>query len=166
VNMERSYSRRLWAPVAAAVLLLLANLPPAESRNEPRDAVFSEALATIRAANDDWLPAFKRRDAAALAAPYASDGLFITTSGQVLHGRLAVEQLYAERLASITRVVGGTLVQDGTARISDTLIYEWGHGTLTVEKSDGTQSTGGGPYLTVWHRGDDGKWQIIRNLIL
>jgi uncharacterized protein (TIGR02246 family) len=167
VNMRPSiYLRRLSGWISAVALLMLANFLPAEPNAEARDAVSPDALATIRAANEDWLPAFRRRDAAALAAPYASDGLFVTTGGQVLRGREAVEQMYARRLATITRVLGGKLVQDGTARVSETLVYEWGHGTLTVEKSDGTQSTGGGPYLTVWHRNNDGKWQITRNLVL
>jgi uncharacterized protein (TIGR02246 family) len=138
-----------------------AQAPPAQDGALPADA-----LSAIRAANDDWLPALKRGDAAAIAAPYAADGLFVTTSGEVVHGRDAVRELYAQRMAHIKKVMGGELVEEGTARVSDTLVYEWGHGTLTVQKEDGSESRGGGPYLTVWRRGSDGRWQISRNLVL
>jgi hypothetical protein len=44
-----------------------------------------------------------------------------------------VQQLYAQRIANIAAVLGGTAA---------------------------------GPYLTVWRRGAEGRWQIIRNLVL
>lgn len=159
-----------WRPTFAAALLasLLLACTSTPSRPQPMrgDAVPASAIATISAVNADWLPALIRGDAAALAAPYAEDGLFITTRGEVLRGGKAVQQLYAQRLAGIAHVVRGELVHEGSVRVSDSLVYEWGHGTLTVRKRDGTQSTGGGPYLTVWHREPDGHWRISRNLVL
>jgi ketosteroid isomerase-like protein len=98
-------------------------------------------------------------------APYADDGLFITPGGDVVRGRNAVQQLYAQRIANIAAVVKGELVHAGGTRVSDTLVYEWGRGSLSVQERDGTRSTAGGPYLTVWRRSAAGRWQIIRNLV-
>lgn len=124
------------------------------------------ADAAIRAANADWLPALRRADAGALAAPYAADGLFVTASGEVLRGRAAVERLYAQRLAAMARVLDGQLQHEGSVQVSEELVYEWGRGALSIERRDGTRSTSGGPYLTVWQRAAQGHWQIIRNLVL
>jgi len=136
-----------------------AGAAPASDAPTPADA-------TIRAANADWLPALRRADARALAAPYAPDGLFVTATGEALRGRAAVEQLYAQRLAAIARVLGGQLQHAGSVQVSDALVYEWGRGTLSVERRDGTRNSSGGPYLTVWQRATPGRWQIIRNLVL
>src|ERR1700684_812133 len=54
-----------------AVWLSSLAMPPAAppAGPEPRP----QAAAAIRAANADWLPAMRRADAAAIAAPYADD---------------------------------------------------------------------------------------------
>src|SRR5512146_2034366 len=77
-------------------------------------AVPAEALAQIKAANDGWLPALERQDAAAVAEPYADDAIFVTPTGEVARGRPGVEQLMKGRFAA-SRVVGGSLTQDGVS---------------------------------------------------
>lgn len=153
--------RRLLATLPLAALGA-AHAAHAEPAGDPPTA----ADAAIRAANADWLPALRRADAGALAAPYAPDGLFVTASGEVLRGRAAVEQLYRQRLAAIARVLGGELQHAGSVQVSEDLVYEWGRGTLSVERHDGTRSTSEGPYLTVWQRDAPASWRIIRNLVL
>jgi uncharacterized protein (TIGR02246 family) len=156
--------RRLLATLPLAALGVPCAVHGKQGR--PAQHAPTAADAAIRAANADWLPALRRADARALAAPYAADGLFVSSSGEVMRGRAAVEQLYAQRLAVMARVLGGQLQHEGSVQVSDDLVYEWGRGTLSVERHDGTRSTSGGPYLTVWQRTAQGRWQIIRNLVL
>jgi uncharacterized protein (TIGR02246 family) len=107
----------------------------------------------------------RRADAAAVAAPYAEDGLFIGVDGTVTRGREAIRNLYAARLATIERVVGGELKSDGSVQVDAALVYEWGHATLVVSKKDGSRAESGGGYLTVWRRNLAGRWEIIRNIV-
>jgi len=128
------------------------------------DDIPAEARQTIATANADWLPAMKRQDAAAVAAPYANDGLFVAATGQTAVGPEGVARLMRERFAA-TRVIDGSLVQDGL-RLEGTMIYEWGHADLRLARPSGGEVASSGRYLTVWKRGTNGRWMIIRNLSL
>jgi len=144
------------------LLLTLATLAgPAQAAT---DAIPPAARTAIEAANKDWVPAMQRRDAAAIAAAYAEDAVFVAANGVVAKGRAAIEQLMRDRFESMGRVVGGSIVQDGLSS-QGSLIYEWGHGTVDTERTGGvTRSTG--RYLTVWQASADGRWRIVRNLSL
>ncbi len=131
----------------------------------PQDAgVPADARTTIAAANAAWLPAMKARDANAIAAPYADDGIFVAATGTVATGRDAIARLMRERFATGT-VLSGELVQDGLTR-QGTMIYEWGHATWTVAAGGKPPTQARGRYLTVWRRSAAGRWQIARNLSL
>ena len=143
------------------MLVLLSTLGGAA----PQDAVVPpDARSTIAAANGDWVSALKRRDAAAIAAPYADDGIFVTAEGFVVKGRDGVAQLMRSRLDQMGSVVSGTIVQDGLTK-QGSLIYEWGHADVEYSRDGRTQHSRG-RYLTVWQQGPAGKWQIARNLSL
>lgn len=124
------------------------------------DAQIAAAKPAIEQANGDWLRALKAGDAAAIAAAYADDGVFVLPDGSQLAGRAAVEKLYARPTPGI--VVGG-IDSEGVACGADGLIYEWGQGRLVTRDADGREQTRGGPYLTVWKR-IGGDWKIVRNL--
>jgi uncharacterized protein (TIGR02246 family) len=144
------------------LMVMLWSAPvPAQTTS---DSIPPAARREIEAANKEWLPAMEARDAAAIAKPYADDGVFVAANGAVAKGRPAIEQLMRQRFESMGKVVRGVLVQDGLTR-QGTLIYEWGHGTLEIAAADGaTRSTG--RYLTVWQASSDGHWRIVRNLSL
>ena len=156
------------ALVTAALALLLAARP--SSADSPRAqgpdpvTVIASARNAIDAANAGWLPAMERGDAGAVAAAYADDGVLVTSKGEAIRGRAAVAALYRAELAQSGKVVGGGLVQEGVT-VSSGMIYEWGRGWLAFQK-DGKRRVSSGPYFTVWRRGPDGSWQILRNLVL
>jgi len=156
------------AALAAALAPLLAARP--SSADSPRAqgpdpvTVIASAKNAIDAANSGWVPAMERGDADAVAAAYADDGVLVTSKGDAIHGRAAVAARYRAELAQMGRVVGGGLVQEGVA-VSSGMVYEWGQGWLATRK-DGKRRMSSGPYFTVWRRGPDGSWQILRNLVL
>lgn len=124
------------------------------------DAQIASARPAIEHANGDWLRALKAGDAAAIAAAYADDGVFVLPDGSQLKGPAAVEKLYARPVPGI---VAGGIESAGVVCGAEGLLYEWGQGSLTVRGADGRAQTRGGPYLTVWKRiGAD--WKIVRNL--
>jgi uncharacterized protein (TIGR02246 family) len=157
----KALSRLLMVVLAISMPLGLRGAP---STPCPHPAA-TPADAAIAAANSDWLPAMRRSDAVALAAPYATDGLFVTVKGEVIRGREAVQQLYEARFATLARVVGGDIVSECHVQTTESLVYEWGHASISIVKKDGTSSSGGGPFLTVWHLGDAGRWEIVRNIV-
>ena len=142
-------------------LVVLSLLSGAPQQGAPAPADARDAIAS---ANADWVPALKKGDAAAVAAPYTDDALFVTAQGFVVKGRDGVAQLMRSRFAQMGTVVSGSIVQDGLT-VQGNLIYEWGHATVESTKN-GVKQHSGGRYLTVWQKTAAGKWQIIRNLSL
>jgi uncharacterized protein (TIGR02246 family) len=155
------------ALAAALALLLVARPSSADSRRAQAPdpvTVIASARNAIDAANSGWLPAMERGDADAVAAAYADDGVLVTSKGEAIRGRAAVAARYRAELEQVGKVMGGGLVQEGVT-VSGGMIYEWGHGWLAFQK-DGKRRVSSGPYFTVWRRGPDGSWQILRNLVL
>jgi uncharacterized protein (TIGR02246 family) len=160
-------SHRLLLPVCLLVLGGSTAATHAATHASTPDPVvlIASAQQAIETANTGWLPAMERGDADAVAAAYAADGVLITSKGEAVRGRSAVAARYRAELSQLGRVVGGGLVQEGVT-VSNGLIYEWGHGWLAFRQKDGKLKVSSGPYFTVWRRGPDGKWAIIRNLVL
>jgi uncharacterized protein (TIGR02246 family) len=124
-------------------------------------AQITSAKPAIDHANDDWVRALKAHDAAAIAAAYADDGVFVLADGSEVKGRAAVEKLYAAQRP--VEILGGGIESQGIVCGADGLLYEWGQGHLVFRAADGSEKRGGGPYLTVWKR-LGGNWRIVRNL--
>jgi uncharacterized protein (TIGR02246 family) len=131
-------------------------------------AVLAAAKADIDAANEAWLPGLRNRDAQSIVAAYADDGIFVGPDGTITRGRDAIAQMYAARFTRLREITAGGVVQDGVTVINPDLIYEWGHAWLEmVPETAGQQPVrSGGSYLTVWRRGADNHWHIVRNLAM
>ncbi|HKP47441.1 MAG TPA: SgcJ/EcaC family oxidoreductase [Pyrinomonadaceae bacterium] len=142
----------------AVVVLLFAFATSAFARS-----VDPKLVRAIRKANSEWAAAMKTGDAAAIAAPYADDAVFVLVDGTCIQGRARIEAMYRagfERagFATSTRIDSKKLVVDGD------LAYESGYGEVGTTKA-GKLSTRGGRYLTVWQRQAGGDWKIIRNIV-
>lgn len=160
-----------WTVVLPVCLLALrgaaAPMPVSATPTASADpiTIIASARQAIEAANTGWLPAMERGDAASVAAAYAVDGVLITSKGNAIRGRAAIAALYRTELVQLGQVIDGGLVQEGVT-VSGGLVYEWGHGWLAFRQRGGTRKVSSGPYFTVWRRGSDGNWAIIRNLVL
>lgn len=104
-----------------------------------------------------WEDAFNKGDAAAVAALYAEDGVILPPNQAPVKGR-----------TDITTFAKG--MHDGGFRISTVDKDVWVDGALgaksgsyTVTDKDGKEVEHG-KWLEVWHRGADGKWQMIRDM--
>ncbi len=141
--------------------MLVAALLAAAAGSSIPDA----ARKTIDATNAAWLDAMKRHDAAAIAAIYGDDAVFVTPAGDSLRGRAAIEAFERDRFATNGRVLDGSIADDGVTRTGK-YVYEWGHATLRMAGPLGSPSTVTGRFLTVWAQDASGRWRIIRNLSL
>ena len=144
---------------AAAVLLMVTGADSMAAASG--DAKLDSA---VKKANDDWAAAMKTGDAAAIAAPYADDAVFVGIDGTCLRGRDAIKKLYDTRFdqtghASSTTINAKSIILDGD------LAYESGDAEMGFVK-DGKPVVRGGRYLTVWQRQADGDWKILRNIVL
>lgn len=148
-------------PVVAAACLLghAAETTPAH------EDLLAAARPTIEAANADWVPAMKRKDAKAIASFYTPEGVLIAPNGRAIQGRDAVEKSYADSMKADFRFVRGGIVQEGVVLVAGPMIYEWGHADIEVER-DGKVVHSAGNYLTVWKRDPSGAWRISRNLAM
>jgi uncharacterized protein (TIGR02246 family) len=143
--------------IVGAVMLLIA---AAETT-----AIPAVARRTIAETNTAWLQAMKRQDAAAIAALYGDDAVFVTPTGEALRGRATLEAFERKRFETTGRVLEGTIVDDGLTRTGP-YVYEWGHATLQFERGPGSSSRSMGRFLTVWAADSKRRWRIIRNLSL
>ncbi len=146
--------------VIAAAALVVAGPAPSALADD-----VSAVAPMIDAADADWLPAMKAKDAVRLAEPYGPDAIFVLADGRTLSGHAAILDAMRQRCAKIGEVLSGGIHRDGLVLGGDGLLYEWGHGGATIVGVDGKTTTSNGPYFTVWKRGADGKWTIIRNLV-
>jgi uncharacterized protein (TIGR02246 family) len=158
--------RLLIIATLASRSLLAQQLAPGAPITFDTAAVLASARPDIAAANADWLPGLKNRDAQQIARAYSDSGLFIAVDGVATRGRAAVAELYKGRFPRLREIRGGSVVQDGLAAINPTLVYEWGHAWFEMvgEKAGDPLVRSGGRYLTVWQRERDGHWRIVRNL--
>src|SRR5262249_2329564 len=112
------------------------------------EAVISAAARrTIAETNAAWLEAMKRQDAAAIAAIYSEDAVFITAAGEALREPTAIENFERERFNATGRVVEGTIEDDGLAQTGQ-CVYEWGprHITRCAERRESRYCRGTFPH--------------------
>lgn len=143
--------------IVSALMLLIAAAETA--------AVPAAARQAIAESNAAWLQAMKRQDAAAIAAIYGDDAVFVTATGEALRGRATLEAFERKRFEATGRVLDGTIVDDGVTRTGP-FVYEWGHATLRFDRGAGSSTRSTGRFLTVWAADSKGRWRIVRNLSL
>lgn len=120
----------------------------------------SSAAPFIDRANDEWTRAIVTGDAAVMAAPYDSQGIFIAPDGTEIRGQDAVQEMYAKPRAA--KVLKASIKSDGRVAADPDDVYEWGTAQMTVER-DGKTKQASGRYLTVWHRSGQ-RWLITHNI--
>jgi uncharacterized protein (TIGR02246 family) len=79
----------------ALVVGLGVNLMPAQEKNGKENKREADKLA-IEQLNKDFIKAFNKRDAAAMASYWTADGEFIRNDGDPIRGRSEIEEGYAE----------------------------------------------------------------------
>ncbi len=155
-------SRRVAA--ALSFFLLSVSCARADAQGDARE-ISAAARRTIERANADWLSAMKRGDAVTTSEPYADDAVFVTSKGESVRGRAAIEKMMHDRFVSGGVAVDGTIKQDGLTAVG-AMIYEWGHASLKLALDGAKPTEFTGRYLTVWAADSGGRWRIIRNMSL
>jgi len=130
---------------------------------EPDSAAMRQAIDSI---DTRYAAAFKRGDAAELAAFYTEDAVLMPANMPAWQGRAAISQGLTGFLAQFT-------ISDARLATQDLIItgyYVIERGTYTWAMHPKTATAGtpdivdNGKYLTVWERQDDGSWKISRDI--
>lgn len=123
------------------------------SAQEAAPARDSAGVVAIRQSADEFVAAFNRGDAAAVAALWTEDGDYTDESGQVFAGREAIEKAYAEFFKEYPGVKM-KLTIDSVRQPNAAVAIEQGSATLEPEPAGAS----GGTRYTAIHVQVDGKW--------
>ncbi len=117
----------------------------------------SKTRAEIEAANQEFVAALARGDAAAVAGAYTPNAQMFPANSNLVSGRAAIEKLWQEWItAGITNLTLEAVEVEG---FGDTA-YEVGK--YTMPGKDG-KLLDEGKYVVIWKR-DQGKWKLHRDI--
>jgi uncharacterized protein (TIGR02246 family) len=137
----------------ARALVLLLSIWIAAS---PSGARADDVRAAIDAGNRDFVAAFLRGDAKAVAALYAEDAQVIPPGGAVASGRAAIA---AHWQAAIESGVKDLKLATESVESDGDLACETGRVTLVAREGQATTQR----YVVVWKR-EDGRWRLYRDI--
>jgi uncharacterized protein (TIGR02246 family) len=107
-----------------------------------------------------WIAAAERDDAAAVAAMYADDAIFLSNDGGVYNGRAAIEAALAE---SFKTGSGLTVTEESTETVGE-VVYATGEWMQKIATPDGKTVDAEGRYLVISRLQPDGTWKIARHV--
>ncbi|MEX1185354.1 MAG: SgcJ/EcaC family oxidoreductase [Gemmatimonadaceae bacterium] len=151
-------SQRAVLAIPLFALLACAEQPaPATSDTTGSPAATSADIAAVR---DAWLAAAARDDAAAVAAMYTDDAIFVATEAPAARGRAAIQQALAESfpISTIDTVDSREVV------VSGDVAYDYGEFRQTVTPPNGAAQTVRGHYVVTLRRQPDGSWKLSKHV--
>lgn len=106
--------------------------------------------------------AYATLDADRVAQVYTDDALMLPPGGEIVRGRAAVREHYAEgfdedRKRGHTRSITFELVD---RLVRDDVRTDYGYYTVTARSASGHERQHRGKFAKVWQRGRDGVWRI------
>lgn len=128
--------------------------PPRASAGSVQDNEAEEQA--IRATADKFVEAFNAGDAKAIGAQWAPDAEYTDQSGQVFHGRTAIEQEYAELFKEHPGAIMAVTIESIRCLGPD-IAVERGIATVKLPKAD----AGVAARYNVVHAKRDGQWTIV-----
>ena len=117
--------------------------------------------ATLRRTSDSIGAAFRRGDAAAVAAAYTEDAVLLMPGAEPLRGRAQIQ-------AALTGILDGMRVVEAAqepveVRVWGDEAYEWGNSRYVFASPGQPQVRDAGKYLVIWRRQPDGAWRVHRD---
>ena len=142
------------------LLLAAVILSASSALGQAKDNKGGEVRAAVEAANKQFIEAFNKGDAAAVAAMYSADARLLPPNGPMGEGRQAVQQFWQGAIGA-----GAKMVSLETLHVESqgNLAFEVGRYTLTAPKTGGGAATDTGKYVVVWER-EGGGWRIAADI--
>jgi len=118
----------------------------------------AQTTAQIQKLNDQWMAAFNKGDAAAVAAMYTIDAYVLPDGREMVKGRLAIEALWKQQMAGAT-----------VEKITTLDVKPLG-GNAAREIGTATMKTKAQPpqdvvvkYAVVWQK-EGGQWKLLQDI--
>ena len=117
----------------------------------------TEVRGAIAAANENFMAALKRGDAAGMAALYTENGQVMPPNGDFVTGKQAVQMFWQ------------ALMDMGIKEAKLEIIEVEGHGDTAIEVStftlqgEGAQVLDKGKYIVIWKQ-EEGRWKLHRDI--
>ena len=152
--------------IAAVVLAACSKEAPKTTDSTTATAAVGPAAAgaagreAIRKIREAWIAAEKKDDAAAVAALYTDDAVFVGTETPAAHGKAAIQATFAKQfpVTSLTSLDSKELVAN------EKVGYDFGEFTQEVTPPNGKPVTVHGQYLVALARQSDGSWKITKHV--
>ena len=136
--------------LAVSFLVSCATTPP-----PPQDTT-AEDMNAIKAASEQFVDAFNRGDAAALAALFTEEGYLLPPNSPMIVGSAAIQ---AHFQAVLDAGVGDLQATTIELHVSGDMGHDVGKYTLTIQPEEGEAISDNGKFVTVWKR-QNGTWKI------
>ena len=118
----------------------------------------AQTTAQIQKLNDQWIVAFNKGDAAAVAAMYTIDAYVLPAHGEMVKGRPAIEAFWKQHMSSATidkimtvdvKPLGGNAARE--------------IGTATLKTKAQPPRTFVIKYAVVWQK-EGGQWKLLQDI--
>lgn len=125
----------------------------------PQPQAKTSAIETeIRASADAFVEAFGKRDAAAVAALWTPDGVYVNEDGARFEGRKAIQSEYEALFKLADKDLGVRIEVDSVRQINAQTTIEEGRVALTPQPPGGVRVMS--QYTAVHAKQSDGKWLV------
>lgn len=127
--------------------------------------VLAEARSAIDRGNALWADAWTKGDAAAVAALFAEDGKFLSSSGKIYKGHEQILNLYINAMKGIGTEIKGMKVTVETTNVwlDGDMVYETGKYGYNYEEN-GKPTVEAGKYVTIWKKQKNGEWKLFMDM--
>jgi uncharacterized protein (TIGR02246 family) len=116
----------------------------------------SDVRSQIEAGNREFMAAFAKRDAAAVAALYTDGGQLLPPNSEVVRGHEAILEFWQ---GAMTRGLTGATLETVDVDASGETAVEVGRYRLTAGDAEADH----GKYIVVW-KNVDGRWKLHRDI--
>ena len=114
------------------------------------------AQAAIKTTNQKFMDAFKRGDAAGIAALYTDEAKLLPPGNQMTSGREAIKSFWQ---GAMNKGIKEAKLETVGIEAGGDLAYEIGRFALAVQPESGERTTLTGKYVVVWKK-QGGAWKL------
>ena len=138
--------------LAVAFLVSCTTAPPPDTSAEDSEA--------IKAASTQWLDAFNRADAEALASLYTEEATLLEPNSPLVVGRESIQTIFQGFFDTSGLQLQLTVIE---LSVNGDMAHRFGRYTLTIQPEEGEAISDNGKYVEIWKR-ENGTWKIDVNI--
>ena len=143
-------------PILYLLVLTLAVPFLVSCTTAPPPDTTAEDLQAINAISKQWVDAFNRGDAAAVAALYTEEAKRLPPNSPMIIGMESIQAYIQTALDAGAGDLQVTLIE---LHVNGDMAYEVGEYTLTIQPEEGEAISDNGKYVEIWKR-VNGSWKI------